>query len=94
MGNNLYCAAAVIAAALFLENSPVHLACRHIGVLVETLVDKTLIMTEVQICLGAVVRHKNFAVLNRIHRTGVDVDIGIKLLHGHFIASGFEKSSE
>ncbi len=41
-------------------------------------------MTQVQICFRSVFRYVALPVFVRIERTGVYVDIGIKLLDGHF----------
>ncbi len=90
MGDHLYRAAAVIAAALFLQNGPVDLARSHVGVLAQIFVDKTLIMTQVQIGLRAVLRDEHFAVLDGIHRAGIDIDIGVKFLHRDLIAPCFQ----
>ena len=40
------------------------------------------------ICLGAVIRHEDFSVLDRVHGAGVDVDVGVELLDGHAVAAG------
>ncbi len=47
-------------------------------------------MSKIQIGLRAVVSDKHFAMLNRIHRSGVNVDIGVKFLHRDFIAACFQ----
>ena len=90
MGNHLYRAAAVIAAALFLQYGPVDLASSHVGVLAQILVNETLIMTKIQIGLRAVLRDEHFAVLDGIHRAGIDIDIGVKFLHRDFVAPRFQ----
>ena len=46
----------------------------------EDAVGEPLVMAEIEIGLGAVVQHVNFAVLIRVHRAGIDVEIGIELL--------------
>ena len=78
---------AEISVAFLLEDRPVNLSCGHIGILIQALVDKPFIMAQIQIRLRPVVRNKNLAVLNGIHGSRIDVDIGIKFLHGNLIAS-------
>ena len=85
---------AVIAVPLLVEDGPVDFSRRHVRVEVQTLVDEPLVMSEVEVGLCSVVRHKDFAVLDRVHGPGVDVDIRIEFLHGHPEASRFQKSSE
>ncbi len=87
--DDLYSTAAVIAPALLLQDGPVYLAGGNVGVLVQAFVDKTLIMSQIQICLSAVIRDEDFAVLHRIHGSRVDVDIRVEFLHGDFVAARF-----
>ena len=51
-------------------------------------------MPQIQVCFGAVVGYKNLAVLDGIHGTGVDINVGVKLLHGHLVAPGLQKTAE
>ena len=51
-------------------------------------------MAEVEIGLGAIVEHVNFAVLKRIHRPGIDVQIGIELLQKDALAAELEQGAE
>ncbi|SCH06300.1 Uncharacterised protein [uncultured Clostridium sp.] len=94
MGDNLHRASAVIAAALLVQNRPVDFTGSNVGIFRQRFIDKALIVTEIQVGLSAVVRHEHLAVLNGIHRTGVDIDIGVKLLHGHLVAPGFQKTAQ
>ena len=94
MGDNLYGASAEISATLFLKNAPVYFTCGDIGVLGQALINKTLIVTEIEIGLCAVVGDEYFTVLNRVHGARVDVDVRIKLLHGYLVTAGFQKTTE
>ena len=85
---------AVIAVSFLVQYGPVHLACRHIGIPVQTFIDKSLIMSQIQIGLRAVVGDKHFSVLDRVHGTRVHVDIGIKFLHRHMISARLQQSSQ
>ena len=63
----------------------------YIGVFGQTLINKTFIMSQIQICLRSVIRDKYFAVLNGIHSTWINIDVGVKFLHGNPVASGLQK---
>ena len=41
-----------------------------------------LVVAEIEVRLGAVVRHEHLAVLERAHGAGIDVDVGIELDEG------------
>ena len=56
--------------------------------------DEALVVAEVEIGFRAVFGHEHFAVLERAHRAGVDVDVGIELEHGDFEAARFEDRGE
>ena len=79
VGDDLYSPPAIIPAAFFLEYRPIYFSRGHVGVLVQTFVDKTLIVAKVKIGLRAVIRDKNFPMLDRIHGAGVDIDIQRKI---------------
>ena len=80
MRNDLHGAAEVFSVALFVKNVGVDLSGREVGIFVEVLVDKTLVVTKVKIGLGAVLGHINLAVLVRAHGAGVNVDVRVELL--------------
>ena len=40
-------------------------------------------MADIQIGLRAVLRHEHLAMLEGVHRAGIDVDVGVELLHDH-----------
>ena len=83
MRDHLYGCSAVIAVALFLKNIPVHTARGHVAVLRQVFIDKTLVMSQIQIGLCTVIGYKYLAVLKRVHRTWVNIQIRVKLLHRH-----------
>ena len=94
MRNHLNGSSAVISVAFLIDHGPVHLSGGDVGIVIQVLVDKTLIVSQVQIRFRSVVRYKHLSVLNRIHRAGIHIQIRIKLLHGDMIASCLQKSSE
>ena len=91
MRDELHGAAAEIAAALALEDGAIDAASRDVGDAAELFIDETLVVAEVKVGLRAVVGHKNLAMLDGVHRAGVNVEIGVKFLHRHRIAARLEK---
>ena len=89
MWDHLHRASAEITVALFLQHGPVYLSGRHIGIFIQALINKTLVVAKIQVRFCAVVGNKNLAVLNRVHGARVNVDVRVKLLHRHLISSGF-----
>ena len=53
-----------------------------------------LVMAEIEIGFGAVVRHIDLAVLKRAHGPGIDVQIGIEFSQAHAITARLEKRTE
>lgn len=51
-------------------------------------------MSKIKICFRAVICYKYFAVLDRIHCSRINIDIGIKFLHSDCIAARFEQTAE
>src|SRR5687767_10431324 len=62
-----------IAASLGLEDGLVNLSARRRVRAGEQAIGETFVMAEVEIGLGSVIEHVNFAVLERVHRAGVDI---------------------
>jgi len=51
-------------------------------------------MSQIEVGFGAVVQHKNFAVLVGAHGARVNVDVGVQFLHGDVKAAFFEGASQ
>ena len=62
------------------QHVPIHLARGKIGILIEIHVDKTLVVTEVEVGFGAVLGDENLAVLIRAHGARVDIYVRVELL--------------
>ena len=60
----------------------------------ENTVGEALVVTKIQIGLCAVVEHINFAVLERIHRSGIDVQIRIEFLEDNAQAAQLKQCTE
>ena len=86
--------AQVVAAAFFFDDGVVDLAGRDVVRALQILVDETLVVTEIEVGLGAVLGNENLAVLIRVHRARVDVDVGVELLDRNADAARFEQPSE
>ena len=81
--DDLHRVAEVLAAALPGDHPVVDLAGRDVGAALEVDVEEALVVTDVEVGLGAVVGHEDLAVLEGVHRAGVDVEVGVELLHRH-----------
>lgn len=86
--------AQVVAAAFFREDARVDGPGREVRTPVQVLVEEPLVMPEVEIGLRAVVEDEHLAVLERVHRAGVDVDIGVELLDDDLRSASFEQTTE
>ena len=75
--------AEVVAAALLGDHRRVDLPGRDVGDLAQVGVQEPLVVTDVEVGLRPVVGDEHLAVLERVHRPGVDVEVGVELLHGH-----------
>ncbi len=77
--NDLHGLAEVVAAAFLFKHAFVDLAGREIVGLAHARFDKTLVVAQVQVGFRAVVGDKHLAVLERRHRAGIDVEVGVQL---------------
>ena len=83
-----------ISVPFLLKNRPVYFSGCHIGIFVQIFIDKTFVVTKIQICFCSVFCNKYFSMLDRVHSSRIHINIGIKFLHGHLISSGFQKPSK
>jgi hypothetical protein len=51
-------------------------------------------MADVEVGLGTVLGHEDLAVLERVHRPWVDVQVRVQLLHRHPQAASLEQVTE
>ena len=79
--DDLHGVAEVLAAALARDHLRVDLPGRDVRGLAELDVEEALVVPDVEIGLGAVVGDEDLAVLERIHRARIDVQVGVELLH-------------
>ena len=82
MGNDLNGLAAIYALALVGDHFPVYASGGQVGVLAQGLVNKALVVPQVQVCFRAVVGNEYLAVLYRVHSARVHIQVRVQLLRG------------
>jgi hypothetical protein len=94
VGDHLHGLAEIIAAPFLCDHTLIDLAAGEVVVPGEHAIGKALVMAEVEVGLCAVIEHVNFAVLKRVHRSWIDVEIGIKLLEHNAQPAQLEQCAE
>ena len=94
MGDHLHRASPVIPVPLLVEDRPVDFAAGHIGIEVQVLIDKPLIVAQIQVCLRPVLGHKDLPVLDRVHSPRIHIQIGIQFLHGDAVSARLEQAPQ
>lgn len=79
--DHLHRVAEVLTTAFFRDHLGVDLTGGHVGRSGEVAVEEPFVVADVQIGLGAVVGDEHLAVLERVHRAWIDIEVGIQLLH-------------
>ena len=92
--DDLYGAPEEVAPALLGDDRAVDAAGRRVGALGQVLVDEALVVPEVEVGLAAVLGDEDLAVLARVHRPGVHVDVGVEFAHRHPQATALEEPAE
>ena len=54
-------------------------------------IQKALIMPQIKICFSTILGYKAFSMLIGIECSGINIDIGIKFLNGHFQSSRLQQ---
>ena len=80
--NDLHGPAQVLAAPLLLDDRQVDLAGGDVVEPRHPLREEALVVAEVEVGLGAVVGDEHLAVLLRVHRARIDVEVRVELLDG------------
>ena len=94
MRNHLHRAALVAAAAFAVENCGINLSGGGVVELCELFVNKTFVMADVKIGLCSVIGHENFAVLIGVHRSRVNIEIGVELHNRYAVAPCFQQPAQ
>jgi hypothetical protein len=92
--DDLHGAAEVVAAALAPDDRVVDAAGGDVRRARRVRVREALVVAEVEVRLGAVLRHEDLAVLVRRHRPGVDVDVRVELLQADREAACHEQPAD
>ena len=87
-------AAEVVAAALLGDDRLVDAPGGDVRQLGQVLVDEALVVTQVEVGLGAVVGDEDLAVLVGRHRARIDVDVGVELEDRDGEAAALEQSAD
>ena len=92
--DDLHRRAEVLALALLVEDRPVNLARRDVGVFRQVDVNEALVVAEIEVRLRTIIRDKDLAVLVRTHRARIDVDIRIEFLDRDLDSPALEETAE
>ena len=92
--DDLHGAALVLAGSFLVEHALIHLSGGEVVELGEVGVGEALVMTEVEVRFRAVVEHIDLAVLVRVHRAGVDVQVRVEFLHDDLQAAQLQQGAE
>ncbi len=92
--DHLHGRAEVLALALAAEHAVPDRAGGVVRGAGEVLVDEPLVVADVEIGLGAVLGDEHLAVLERAHRSRVDVQVRVELLHLHLEAARLQQTAE
>src|SRR5690349_19832221 len=93
MGNHLYGFSQVVATALARDDRFVDAPGSDVVCLREMRVRESLVVPEVEIGLGTVIRDEDFAMLKRAHRARVHIEIRVELLQRHTQAATLKQTS-
>ena len=94
MGDNLYCLAEVVAAALLLDDTLVDAAGGDVVGAGGAHIGEALIMPEVEVGFMTVDGDVAFAMLIGVECTRVDIDVGVELLDGDTITARLEQTRQ
>ena len=92
--DHLHGGAQVVAATLLGDHAFVDTPGGEIAVPAGGGAHEALVVTEVEVALGAVVGDEHFAVLERAHGARIHVDVRVELHHGDLETAGFEDRAE
>ena len=80
VGDDLDRVAEIVAAPLLLDHRQIDRTGGHVGASAQVLAGEALVVAEIEVGLSPVVGDEDLAVLERVHRSGVDVDVRVELL--------------
>jgi hypothetical protein len=92
--DDLHGLAQVITAALAVDHPLVDLPGGVVVAPRSLKAGEALVVSQIEIGFGAVVGDEDLAMLERAHRAGIDVEIGVELLQGHAVAPALEQAAD
>ena len=92
--DDLHGLAEVVAPTLLGQHRRVHGAGREVRAAMQIGIEEALVVTEVEVGLGPVVQHEDLAVLEGVHRAGVDVHVRVELLEHDLLTARREEATE
>ena len=94
VGYDLHRASQVVATPLPVDDRAVDAPRRRVVLLRQVRVDKALVVAQVEVRLGSVLGHEDFAMLERRKRSRVDVYVGVELLQGNAQPALLEQNAQ
>gem|GEM_PF-5233001 len=91
--DNLHSLAEIRPVSLTIEHLSVELTGTIGRMLIKGFINESLVMSEIEICLGSIIRHEHLSMLKRRHGSRIDIEIPVKFLHRDTVPGGFHKSS-
>ena len=92
--NDLDSVTEVFTTTFALDDAGIDLTGGDVGGLRQVDVEKTLVVSDVEVGLGSVISDKHLTVLERVHRSRVDVEIRVEFLHDNAQTAASQKVAE
>jgi|GEM_PF-6786723 len=92
--DDLYCLAEVITAPFLVDDAFIDASGGYVVGTGRLDAEETFVMSEVEVGFMPVYRHIALAVLIRIERAGVDIDIGVKLLYRDLVSPRLQQFAD
>ena len=89
MWNYLDCLSKIISSPLSFHHREVYLSRSSTRKSSQFLINESLIMSQIQICLKSIIRDKSFSMFVWRHRPRIDLQIRIHFSHCNFVSSRF-----
>ena len=94
MRNNLHSLAQIIALAFLIYHTLINTTCRNIVRACSRNIQKTFIMSQVQVRFMSVYGYITFTVLIRVQCTRIDINVGVKLLDSNLVTSRLKEFTQ
>ena len=94
VGDHLHRSTKIIAPPLFRDHSIVNLPGGHIVHLRHVLIDKALVMSQIEVGLRPIFGNKHFTMLVGAHRPRIHIQVGIEFHDGDLEAARFQQQTQ